>query len=209
MFLTKSATRKIREIFKITKWVLTGFSVPSPDFVKRKVLSRDGRSDVWIETGTYLGDTTGFLTKIAKEVYSLEPSKFLFENAIKRFSSNSRVKLFNGTSEEKLAEVIELILQSEHKIISFWLDGHYSAGKTFQGPNDTPIMFELKMIEALLTTRREVRLYIDDVRCFDPSKLEYSTYPSLREIIHWCQTHRMSWRIEHDILIVTKSPKEV
>jgi hypothetical protein len=206
MDLNGSVSRRIRNVIKTIGWVSTGFPVPSPDFVKRKVLLRHGRSDVWVETGTYLGDTTEFFSKIANVVYTLEPSDFLFENAAKRFGSKSKVKVLHGTSEEKLTEVIELILHSEHKIISFWLDGHYSAGNTFKGLHDTPVMFELKIIEALLQSSNEVRIFIDDVRCFDPSKLEYSTYPAISELINWCQAHHMSWQIEHDILIITKTP---
>jgi predicted O-methyltransferase YrrM len=40
---------------------------------------------IWIETGTYLGDTTHLLSKHAKFVYTLEPEPTLFRKAEDRF----------------------------------------------------------------------------------------------------------------------------
>ena len=56
------------------KWRHSNYSSPSPQHVKIKVLkSHSLPNATWIETGTYLGDTTSKLTKIANKVISIEP----------------------------------------------------------------------------------------------------------------------------------------
>jgi hypothetical protein len=198
--LPKFVSNKLRKILKLIMWVQSGFPSPAPDFVKHRVLMRHGMSDAWIETGTYLGDTTKFLSKKAKIVYSLEPSEKLYLGAIKRFQASQKIRIVNGTSEEKLREVINLILPLGFKHISFWLDGHYSAGNTYQGPNDTPVLNELEIISEYLDL--DVTIFIDDVRCFNSNLLEYASYPSLDLLINWCNTNHKIWNIEHDILII-------
>jgi hypothetical protein len=202
VLLAKAMSGKLRKILKVLLWIQSGFPTPAPDFVKHKVLMRHGKSDAWIETGTYLGDTTKFLAKSSKIVYSLEPSQNLYLDAKRRFQASPIIKIVKGTSEEKLREVISLIIPLGYKHISFWLDGHYSAGNTYQGPNDTPVIIELEIISEYLNSALELTIFIDDVRCFNSNLLEYASYPSLHLLIDWCKSNQMSWNIEHDILII-------
>jgi predicted O-methyltransferase YrrM len=74
----------------LLKWSRNGWAAPAPAVVKREVLLRYGiQSAVWIETGTYLGETSSFLAKNmnSKQVYSLEPSPELFEFAVKKWKN--------------------------------------------------------------------------------------------------------------------------
>src|ERR1700730_6629757 len=67
-------------------WADRGFAAPSPHFVKQKVLLRNGLRDAtWVETGTFMGDTTGVLSQVAKMVYSIEPEPTLFSKAEQKF----------------------------------------------------------------------------------------------------------------------------
>ena len=85
--------------------------------------------------------------------------------------------------------------------INFYLDGHYSAGITHKGPQDTPIIDELACISKNIPQFGKVRVMIDDVRCFNPHLEEYSSYPSLNILVDWANRHSLSWHIEHDIFI--------
>src|SRR6185437_3904476 len=110
---------------------------------KQKVLLRNGLRDAtWIETGTFMGDTTNVLSRVARMVYSIEPEPTLFSRAQERFRTISNVKVINGLSEDVLPKLLPTITGD----ICFWLDGHYSAGITFKGPQDTPIIDELTAI---------------------------------------------------------------
>lgn len=184
-------------------WVINGFNVPAPQLVKWSVLRRCHLSESdWIETGTYLGDTTRFLGKISNHVYTIEPSPELFARATRRFTKVNNITVINGSSEEKLIDAINLSTSSK---ICFWLDGHYSEGITFQGENDTPIKRELEVIRENLMKFSEICICVDDVRCFDRSNEEYSSYPDKDFLITWANQNHFNWKIEHDIFIANRT----
>jgi hypothetical protein len=179
-------------------WADREFAAPSPNFVKQKVLLRNGLRDAtWIESGTFMGDTTSVLSKVAKMVYSIEPEPTLFSKAEQKFRNTSNIKIIKGLSEDVFPKIIPTISGN----ICFWLDGHYSAGITFKGPQDTPISDELTVIGRNITKTRKIVVMIDDVRCFDPKNPEYSAYPPVDVLVAWAREHSLSWHIEHDIFI--------
>ena len=56
----------------LNNWFKRNFDSPSPEFVKHKVLKRFNlENSTWIETGTYYGDTTEFLSKFATKIFSI------------------------------------------------------------------------------------------------------------------------------------------
>jgi hypothetical protein len=112
-------------------WASREYSAPSPPFVKQRVVRRNGLPNAtWVETGTYLGDTTSVLSRIGSMVYSIEPEPSLFANARKRFAGVRNVEIINGLSED----VLPALLPQLRDDVCFWLDGHYSAGLTSRVP---------------------------------------------------------------------------
>ena len=179
-------------------WKDRGFSVPCPQEVKLEVLLRNGGGDItWIETGTFHGETTQELARDARMVYTIEPSPQLFAKAVDRFAGVANVECLNGLSEDLLPGLLPRI----ESPVSFWLDGHYSAGETFKGPVDTPIGMELEVIERHLTRWEKVSVLIDDVRCFAPESPEY---PPLDFLVDWSRKNGLRWHIEHDIFVASK-----
>ena len=154
----------------------------------------------WVETGTYVGDTTAILAKQARQVYSIEPAPALSSRAQQRFAKYKNVEIIRGTSEA----VFPVLLPKLSGDVSFWLDGHYSAGETFKGGQDTPIRQELDAIAAILPQLGRVVILVDDVRCFDPSLPEFSDYPSRDWLVEWAGRLNLKWHIEHDIFILRK-----
>ena len=182
------------------RWLRRGYSSPSPGFVKQNVLLRNGvPGATWIETGTYLGDTTLFLSRHAEKVISIEPDIELWRQAKSRLRKFQNIDLVNGTSEE----VFESVLAKVSGNVNFWLDGHYSGGVTYHSGNVTPIEEELAVIERRLDQFDEVSILVDDVRLFDPAINEYEGYPSIDTLVQWAQSREMRWKIEHDIFIAT------
>lgn len=178
------------------EWSQRGFTMPAPRRVKWTVLHRYGRpSDTWVETGTFLGLTTEFLAKQAKHVYSIEPEPRLAADAKRKFSGTSNVTILPGLSEDEFPKLLPKIEGS----VSFWLDGHYSAGFTHRGPADTPIREELDALEAHLDRFTAVTILVDDVRCFDPNDPEFATYPNRTWLVNWADAHGMQWTIDTDI----------
>jgi hypothetical protein len=179
-------------------WADREFAAPSPHFVKQTVLLRNGlRNATWIETGTFMGDTTSVLSKVAKMVYSIEPEPTLFSKAEQKFRHTSNVKIIKGLSEDVFPKLLPTISGN----ICFWLDGHYSAGITFKGPQDTPIIDELTVIGQNITKLSKIVVMVDDIRCFDPKNPEFSAYPPVDLLVNWAREHNLTWHIEHDIFI--------
>src|SRR5450759_1346249 len=77
-------------------WAERGYAAPSPSFIKRQVVLRNGiPGATWVETGTYKGDTAALLSDSAKMVFTIEPAPHLFEAAKKRFASKHNVEVIN------------------------------------------------------------------------------------------------------------------
>jgi hypothetical protein len=153
------------------------------------------REGVWVETGTFKGKTTRRLARHAKQVYSIEPSEALATQARAKLSKFSNVEIITGTSEEVMPNLVARL----EGAVSFFLDGHYSAGETFRGQTDTPIEAELAAIEAHIHSWKRCVVLIDDVRCFDPDSAEYGTYPERSSLVAFADRNSMKWTIEHDI----------
>jgi hypothetical protein len=67
-------------------WQARDWAAPSPHFIKRACLLRNGIPNAtWVETGTFMGETKRFLSAHAVMVYSLEPEPRLFANAAAAF----------------------------------------------------------------------------------------------------------------------------
>lgn len=187
---------------KYKEWESRQFASPSPHFVKQACLLRNGLENaIWVETGTYLGDTTQKLSQIGSMVYSIEPEPVLFAKAKSRFELQTNVEIINGLSEE----VFPALLPRLSGDVCFWLDGHFSAGITHKGPQDTPIADELYCIGENLQKMNRAVVMVDDIRCFDPKIPEYSEYPSLNFLVEWAAAHAMKWHIEHDMFIARKA----
>jgi len=184
-------TRPIRHILGLRQK-----SVKATD--KQKVLLGNGLLDAtWVESGTFMGDTTSVLSKVAKMVYSIEPEPTLFSRAQEKFRNAGNVKIIKGLSEDVFPKLLPTISGN----ICFWLDGHYSAGITFKGPRETPIVDELAAIGENIGQMSKIVVMVDDVRCFDPTNPEFSAYPSVDFLVDWAGKHGLTWHIEHDIFI--------
>lgn len=198
------ATRILRELDtwkSLHEWRTRGFLGHSPQLVKQNMFLKYGIPNaVWVETGTYTGETTEFLRQRFSHVYSIEPGAELYRMACKKFAGKN-VSLFNDISEN----VFPLLLPTLKGSVNFWLDGHYSGGITFEGPKRCPIEDELREIAKGAIHFEKLVILIDDVRCFLPSHPEHEDYPSIDYLVDWARSQNFSWQIEHDIFVIQKS----
>jgi len=198
MSILSNVNEKLRMRREYTKWIARGYESPSPTWIKRSVLLRLGLKDAtWVETGTFIGDTTALLAAESKTVYTIEPEQTLFEQAEKRFRDNPRVHVVHGLSES----VFPTLLPTVNGKVNFWLDGHYSGGSTHQGPVDCPVRDELENIEQNLSHFEAVTVLVDDIRCFDPTVPAYADYPDVDYLVDWARRNNLRWHIEHDIFV--------
>jgi hypothetical protein len=179
-------------------WERRGFSEPSPILIKQAFLLKHGtQKATWVETGTYLGQTTEALANFGCAVISIEPQTSLFNSAKNYFHSFPNVKILNGTSEE----IFPSLLPTIRGDVNFWLDGHYSDGITFKGNLETPILVELQQIAMNKSKYQRIKVFIDDIRCFGSPDLSYKHYPQVQVLIDWAKDNDMKWHIEHDIFL--------
>lgn len=146
-----------------------------PQNKKEKIIKKYFKNfdcKIFVETGTYLGDTTFAMKDIAEKIYTIELSDELYKNAVLRFQDYKNITCLHGDSAVVLIEVLK---QINEKTL-FWLDGHYSSGITARGVKDTPILEELEIIYN--AKKLNHILLIDDARCFDGK----SDYPSIEEL---------------------------
>lgn len=119
-------------------------------------------NDVFIETGSYLGDgiqqalDAGF-----KNIISIELSDKYYNISKNRFINNTNVTVIKGDSFKVLPDLIKNI----NCPITFWLDGHHSCGDTALGEYWTPLMQELEVIKNHHVKNHTIM--IDDMRCWE------------------------------------------
>ena len=190
----------------ILDWEAKGRPIPPPPRYKQRVIQEYARlfgAQTFIETGTYLGDTTFAMRNTCNRIITIEVEQKLFENAKKRFAPFSHIRVLRGDSGFILPIVLELI---DERCI-FWLDGHYSAGITGKGELDSPIVAELNCIMSHRIKNHVI--LIDDARCF-VSNSEMSGYPSMEEVRNFIQKRDPGYDfvVENDIMRITKTKLE-
>jgi hypothetical protein len=196
------ARRSLKNEEKV--WTARDFAAPSPSWIKRRALLRLGmKNATWVETGTFMGDTTALLAAESEAVYTIEPDASLFEKASNRFSGDHKIRVIHGLSEN----VFPQLLPTLNGRINFWLDGHYSGGITHKGPIDCPVRQELANIQEHIRRFESIVVLIDDMRCFDPSVPEYADYPSIDYLVDWARANHLGWHIEHDIFVAKSKLK--
>lgn len=172
-----------RQRQEMLAWEANGRPVPPPHAVKQAALrqySRDWGLRVLVETGTYRGDMVEAMRGQFDTVYSIELGRDLFEAAQRRFQGTAGVELIHGDSGTQVKALVGRLSQPA----LFWLDGHYSAGDTARGAQDTPILQELDCI--LRAGAPDHVAIVDDARCFGRD----SGYPSLDELISFVRARR-------------------
>jgi hypothetical protein len=154
---------------------------------------RFGR-EVFIETGTFLGDTVEYLKPYFRQIVSVELSEELADRARLRFESDANVRIVQGDSAIALVSILDELREPA----LFWLDGHYSHTcvvngdelETAHGDTPTPILRELTNIFSHGIRNHVV--IIDDARLFSGNW----GYPTLREIETLATNSGWQWRTE-------------
>lgn len=177
--LTKTKEVKESNLLEMTPSTLNGLDA---DFLKKLV--NLFQVDVFVETGTYLGDTSYEGSKVFKEVYTIENNHKLFTKAQKRFKNTPNVHCWEGSSplvlKKNLAKIKGRIL--------FWLDSHNALGTTQKDLVGKTTREELAAIKA--AGIQNAVILIDNIQMFhvssqDAFSLEepFSTLQDLRSAI--------------------------
>tara|TARA_Y100000389_G_scaffold202955_1_gene249874 strand:- start:276 stop:845 length:570 start_codon:yes stop_codon:yes gene_type:complete len=115
---------------------------------------------IFVETGTFMGETIFSMSNKFKELHTIEIKKEYYDNVKRINNTNSNINFYLGDSS---IEIINICKNIKNNTV-FFLDGHWSAGNTGKGNKDCPIYEELDGIMNSLT--HKAIIIIDDVRLF-------------------------------------------
>jgi hypothetical protein len=181
----------------VRRWERAGRPIPPPSHYKRQVVAEyahESGSAVFVETGTFLGDTVATLHPLFEWVYSIELDEALAARAQARFRRCGNVQIIHGDSA---TEIPRLLPKIAGRPCLFWLDGHFSGGFTALGEAETPIVHEL---EAVAPFPGAKAVLIDDAREFGPNV----NYPALADVENLAKRFRFSFEVRDDIIRLTR-----
>lgn len=127
---------------------------------------------IFVETGTYLGETIFQMEKFFKILHTIE-IKEEFHRIIKSRYTGDKITFHLGDSSNILNELVDDLTDNT----IFFLDGHWSSGDTGRGEKDCPLMEEVEAI--MKKFNHSAILIIDDYRLFGKGPSEKN------EIVDW------------------------
>jgi hypothetical protein len=152
------------------------------------------RITLFVETGTYFGETAYWASQCFKEVWTIEADEQIYQKAKKKYGDIKMIKFLLGDSKKVLKEIVEHL---NHQTL-FWLDSHWSGDETYGVDDECPLIEEIK---AIVSSERSHFIFIDDSRLFlspppEPHKMEQ--WPTITQVIQTL----ISGRNEYYIVII-------
>lgn len=152
--------------------------------------------DVFVETGTFRGDTLAVVKDCFREIYSIELSPKYFEGTEQRFTAEPHIQLMLGESASLLRDVVT---KSGDKPTLFFLDAHWCVAEhSAEGASQCPLLEEL---QAIGTLNADSVVVIDDARlflCTPPPPHEASQWPVFGDVLR----NLTALSAEHELMVV-------
>jgi len=142
-------------------------------------LARRNSAAVFVETGTFQGETTRWAANHFDSVFTIERGESIYRSQKGKLANLAGVKPLYGDSRKVLPSIVVEI--GARKAV-FWLDGHWSGGETAGANDECPLLGEL----ACLSGRIGDIVLIDDARlflCAPPKPHKASEWPTISEIV--------------------------
>jgi hypothetical protein len=141
-------------------------------------LSQVSGARTFVETGTFMGRSARWAAQHFEKVITIEGSETLFNQHSTALKAIKNVEPLFGDSRAILPTVVKQIGTAV-----FWLDAHWSTGKTFGQGDECPLLEEL----SVLSTRKGDVVLIDDARLFlhaPPEPHNPEEWPTVTELVH-------------------------
>ena len=122
----------------------------------------DRKLDNFIETGTYLGDSTLEASKVFTTVHTMEIVPDLQRQAIEKCSSANNIHFHLGDTVKLLPDIVQNLTGG----CLWFLDAHQSGPETSNNGVHVPLLHELDIILDNMNRSDEHVFIIDDVRLF-------------------------------------------
>lgn len=179
---------------------LTGWPRPPMTNAQKHAVikSYSGRhpKTVFIESGTFRGDTVAAMRPYFDRLISIELFDDLHKAAAVRFADDAAVTIIKGDSGKVMPE----ILRELDSPAVFWLDGHFSGdGTALAEDTQCPIIAELAAIAA--RNHKSDIILIDDARLFG-WRVGYPKITRMKDITAKDFPHHVL-HIQEDILVIS------
>lgn len=165
-------------------------------------LTKYSNGDVFVETGTYMGDTVRLAKDFGfKTIHSIELDDNLFDRAVNLFKSDPSIHIWHGDSIDALIEIMKHL----DAPATFWLDAHASGPLPGGKSGGSPVVDELNIIKAHHI--KEHTIFIDDRRLFESAEWSYvkeeDAMRVLTEINPDYKIYLLDGHIEADVICAT------
>jgi FkbM family methyltransferase len=137
---------------------------------------------IFVETGTFRGDTAASIAGEFTAVVTIEVDNALHAAAAARLAGLPNVTARRGASQEVLAELAPGLANEN---VLYWLDAHWCGVGTGGQQNECPLDRELAAIRTLNATSI---VLIDDARLFlapPPAPHDANHWPRLEQVVDW------------------------
>jgi hypothetical protein len=113
----------------------------------------------FVESGTFLGDTAYWASKIFERAFTIEFSEPIYRRATEKYGYVKNISFLYGHTRERLKEVVTQL--SAPAI--FWLDAHWSGGQTYGESDECPVLDENVIIAVPSFARSQMIRYCQEV----------------------------------------------
>lgn len=171
--------------------------------ITKEYLEKYGSGQIFVETGTYMGDTVKMALEFGYEmVHSVELNDGLYNRAVEMFAGNPKVKIWHGDSAEKLQEIVNEI---GNQPATFWLDAHASGPLAGGKSGGSPVVDELRIIKS--SPYKEHSIFIDDKRLFGSAEWSFvREEDAMNEIRNINENYKIIYldgQIKNDVICAT------
>jgi hypothetical protein len=169
----------------------------NPEEFYNLVLSIRGDRNIFVETGTAVGETAAWASDNFDRVISIEFMDDLYRSCIERFWDTKNVDIIHGDSSDWI-ELFEFHIADD---AVWFLDAHnVNRSDGLLPPSETPIVKELKTI---FKSYQDHIVIVDDLRLFGSE----TGYPSMSDIHNLSNLCNFDIEINRsmDLFIASKS----
>lgn len=152
--------------------------------------------DVFVETGTFLGNTAVWAGRRFKRVYTIEAHKPNYDKAVLEHGQAGNIHFLHGNSADLLPGVLDEIRADA----LFWLDAHWMGMGSHGESSECPLLQELQHINHSASAHF---ILIDDARLFlAPPPLPHNAehWPTIGEVLGELQKKQRYTVVFEDVI---------
>jgi len=136
------------------------------------------KCEIFVEAGTYQGETSSWAAERFARVITVENSRSLYEETSTKFKEKHNIEFRFGDSRTQMNAIIQTLKSPA----VFWLDSHWCGGSSYGEDDQCPILDELRILNQ---SDIEHFILIDDARLFlipPPLPNQAEQWPTIADI---------------------------